>query len=806
MELDDESDLTSLEGEGNRNDDASDLSSLSADSDFEHFAKDGDDEEDKRSSSRNGTQKGESLQLSPSRIGSGISRPAPAAGLKTYGGRKSRKRASLKQAKKPKAPPPPEQDLDSDSSLTSLASSPRKRRASASALPSTSSPTKRAKRKSTTANTNGNGVSKKSVSKARIFTNGDSELPNLPSTPTKRKRKEAGVEAQSKAPDSSVSVARRRRSFPSPKGKAWSLENLGSLVWVERNPAEEKSLQVHIFSPPAESSSPVLSHINNPSPSNVISYNSRSLTADTFWSLPSSSSRARPVNFEKIKSRWELACKEILKEDIRVNDGFPTSVAAILSQSLSDSDESRDDSASRRGRGRKGRESSPKPPEISPWSPPPPDPNVTIPGEHVLSATKAKGCSGKYYPAKIIAYVAPSDPTVRPKYTVHFMDNIQEDVTRDKFYIYEQEEFGTCKLGEFMSVESLHEGDAEDGLGEDIFTETNNDLVIPEFPLLPAPPPEKFCELSMVQQISHIMPILKEITNNNYKPAEKRVTAFLNGGRERVEMSREAPQRGTLTRVELNQLARIIKSWAQRIGQSNDATRDVNGSRVVDTHDHPDLRPKSPSKEDESLQEPSSSPEDLLDKQVLREVQDEGQVPSLPPSSLPPSSTANVQDDSPSNTPKVVGKDDLNGTAHESADKVEPFSDDLRQEDGVEAVANQQVFVAPTSTKSNPTNPSFEDLLGHEKIHFCTDVLLKEAIIQLLLWRVGKRQVPEPLSDAEEILLHEIGSNLASEFDIAHTVRALRMRKEKSLQAKKMSSSSKQGISIGGTRTRPRKV
>lgn len=134
-----------------------------------------------------------------------------------------------------------------------------------------------------------------------------------------------------------------------------------------------------------------------------------------------------------------------MEEDIQLNDGFPTSLTTLLSQRLVYTDDDDDDSAS---------QVAPERPAVlsststtgEPWIPPPPDPNITIPGEYVLCSTKTKGYTGKFYPAKVIAYIPPSSPNVPPLYKVHFMDNFGEDVTRDMFYIYEQDEFGTCKV------------------------------------------------------------------------------------------------------------------------------------------------------------------------------------------------------------------------------------------------------------------------------------------------------------------------------------------------------------------------
>lgn len=171
------------------------------------------------------------------------------------------------------------------------------------------------------------------------------------------------------------------------------------------------------------------------------------------------------------------------------------------------------------------------------------------------------------------------------------------------------------QLGVYQSVESFYEKDGDDDLDNDFLMKTTDRATIPERPLLPAPPPEKFCELTMLEQSAYIVPILRRITENNYKPAEERVTAFLNGGQKRIQMSREAPQKGILTRSELNQLARIIRRWALGLHSSSDEMRDGSGSTEIDTHKRLGQAPLSPPETD-MPQEPTSTPDDLIEKQV----------------------------------------------------------------------------------------------------------------------------------------------------------------------------------------------
>ncbi|KAL5511350.1 hypothetical protein ACEPAH_4566 [Sanghuangporus vaninii] len=802
VEFDNDSDLTSLadEDEQQVSDVAAVTGGLRSDSESSLTSLE-DEAEVERTSSRNGSSNiFPPTQVSPSRIGSSLSRPSPAKGLRTYGGRRSRMDGNSKKQKAPKHSSEPSPEPSGyESPLTPLSSpspSPRKRRDPPSIQQPLSSPSKRSRnRKSRELGSLPiSDPPTEPVSARGMPVNGHSSSSNLPVTPTKRKQDGKHV-LQNKAPALSASTGPRRR-ISQPKSKhvidrTWSLEVLGTLM--EPNAAYQKAVRVRLFSPPCGSVESLLVTLAKPSSSSIASYTDRTYTANSFWLLPPSSTSTWPAGFDKLKSRWEEACKRIVEEDMRLNDGFPTSLTALLSQPQVYTEDDEDDSVSRASPKRLDAPSSALTEEES-WSPPPPDPNITIPGEYVLCTTNTKGYFGKFYPAKVIAYVPPSGPNDRSRYKVHFMDNFDEDVTRDMFYIYEQEGFGTCKLGEFESVESLYEKDGEAELEEDILPETGSHVVVPEIPLLPPPPPGEFCTLTMPEQSSYIIPILTKIIENNYRPAEKRVSAFLSGGRERAKMSKDAPQKGLLTRSELNQLARILRCWTLSIDPPNGEMRDANISPEIDAHHRPERATAIPPEEFDTLQEVPSNPDDLSVKETTCLTQDKEQEPSLPPSSLPPSSTI---DESPSSTPNGVGDDDHGIIVAESLfDSASQLNRaDQRSNNGLPSSATSQRLLSPKRT--------FKDLLSHEKIHFCTDVLLKEAVIQLLLWRAGRRRSIDLLSETEELLLHESGSNLAGEFDIAHTVQDLRAKKEKFLSTRLQS---KQPIHAGGTRSRPKKV
>ena len=84
---------------------------------------------------------------------------------------------------------------------------------------------------------------------------------------------------------------------------------------------------------------------------------------------------------------------------------------------------------------------------------------------------------------------------------------------------------------------------------------------------------------------------------------------------------------------------------------------------------------------------------------------------------------------------------------------------------------------------------------------YCLNVLLPEAVLQILLWRSAERQSLELLDPDEESRLHEIGAHKAQATDWVRDVMRLResqlrMRKKRSLAASAI---------FGGTKSRPKR-
>ncbi|KAK0496855.1 hypothetical protein EDD18DRAFT_179699 [Armillaria luteobubalina] len=94
----------------------------------------------------------------------------------------------------------------------------------------------------------------------------------------------------------------------------------------------------------------------------------------------------------------------------------------------------------------------------------------------------------------------------------------------------------------------------------------------------------------------------------------------------------------------------------------------------------------------------------------------------------------------------------------------------------------------------------YEALSQLEKFEYCQNVLLPEAILQILLWKEGARTSVELLSDDEEQRLHEQGEVLRRKTDWVLDVMHLRNQITKALKRKVGKSKLEK---VGGTRTRP---
>jgi len=144
-------------------------------------------------------------------------------------------------------------------------------------------------------------------------------------------------------------------------------------------------------------------------------------------------------------------------------------------------------------------------------------------------------------------------------------------------------------------------------------------------------------------------------------------------------------------------------------------------------------------------------------------------------------------------------------------DKLSPLTEGSAESKSVQRQDELQVHAPPAEQQvdHNRKTSSFESLSGVERVEYCSNVLLPEAIIQLMLWRWEKRSTLEPEDSNEEVNLHKLGFEKAEETDWVHDVLRLRQAKSKSRLKKASMVHTRESSSKGGsrgTRSRPGKV
>lgn len=190
--------------------------------------------------------------------------------------------------------------------------------------------------------------------------------------------------------------------------------------------------------------------IPNPSPNLIVPQKDSDITINNF-NLPltgDSSEIPEPSDANShLSSRWAEAFMRLAKED-----PFDDESPRTLKERPSKTPESAvqvsvpvDGSGLSKGTKRRRTEkASALVPEGDRWTPPLPDESVQVPGELVLA--KEAPSNTFFWPAKVTGYVPPASRKAPPKYEVTWLDRKVDDITRDLFYIYEQDEFGTCKV------------------------------------------------------------------------------------------------------------------------------------------------------------------------------------------------------------------------------------------------------------------------------------------------------------------------------------------------------------------------
>jgi len=172
----------------------------------------------------------------------------------------------------------------------------------------------------------------------------------------------------------------------------------------------------------------------------------------------------------------------------------------------------------------------------------------------------------------------------------------------------------------------------------------------------------------------------------------------------------------------------------------------------------------------------------------------------LPPPSLPPSSTISEAQE------RDVDVDDQ--TSREASANPADRSPRLKDDSPLLEINSQENASDVKENDPNLSRSLFVHLADSDMVHYITNVLFPEAIIQLLLWRSGERTSLQPLSDREEREIYKRGCELTMETDFVFSAMRLRRAKEQELAGTALNSNRKDKSvgRLGGSRSRPRMV
>ncbi|KAF4608248.1 hypothetical protein EYR40_000592 [Pleurotus pulmonarius] len=388
------------------------------------------------------------------------------------------------------------------------------------------------------------------------------------------------------------------------------------------------------------------------------------------------------------------------------------------------------------------------------------DPCIQIPGEPILAQTK-KGDA--YWPAKVLEYIPPRKRNEKEgKYRVLFLDDTERYIHRARFYIADDDDFGTCKLGQFTS--QFNEVEADEDLVASPIQPTGHRPPSP-VPIDPPPGSSEFYELSIHEQLSYTKPILQAILKGAYAPAAERHNGFIAGGNARDIVMQNAAMRGDMDPKDVSELQNRLMEWC------------------------------------------------LRDERYARRMGGDGAIPSEPPTVL------ELDQDAPEQTPaqEMLPADtsitaDREASPAVTAVPTEPPASQLSVVSSIDLVDNEDPRepVPDVVTFTEPPRqhgcPQYEALSAREKIEYCLNVLLPESIIQIFLWKSGNRKSISLLSPDEEAALHAMGEEMRAKRDWVFDVMRVRdMHKHRRGAKRKRPVHEKDEVVEGtGTRTRLR--
>ncbi|KAI8989818.1 hypothetical protein BD414DRAFT_485269 [Trametes punicea] len=455
------------------------------------------------------------------------------------------------------------------------------------------------------------------------------------------------------------------------------------------------------------------------------------------------------------------------------------------------------------------------------WRAPSANPLLEIPGELILA--RDGKVNTQYWPAKILEYIKPQGPRQRPKYKVLFFDGTIMAIEPDMFWTTTDDGFATCKLGDSTGnygldsdIDTPDEGDSSDDFNRPFAPEDEAALrAASPLPSLPAPAPEAFeYDLSIAEQFEYVKPVLAAVLEGQYAPAMQRHEGFMRGAGIRQKVLDAVPVRGSLSAREKEEIAYLVRSWARRrerrraMGLSTEYPQDKlyppDGTAAGEANGHVD-----DSDDADSVLTPASDTSGG-DTEPLGAFEIEP-----PPSSFVATEVdtdddermRNVNSDAAKYAKEFAVLGDGNSASSESNNHTDcraapPHGGGNVATEPIGRAESEKVVDDETSHPAPRT--TFHDLDAVEKITYCNNILLQEAILQLLLWRTGQRKALGLLSPEEEQRLHDIALEEGEKTNWVHDIIRMRQAMEKSMLPTSKGKG-KASEPVPGVRTRARR-
>ncbi|KAL6298613.1 hypothetical protein BKA93DRAFT_810481 [Sparassis latifolia] len=624
----------------------------------------------------------------------------------------------------------------------------------------------------------------------------------------------------------------------------WTLADLGSLVFVRLNtegdvveqddddietiwwPAKVTHaripLRLSLFGDSPNSTDDV--RIFVPSPSNVLSmtfggvlrFNEGNFRRSARLGSPLASPRKKQKT--DLENRWIAGRELMLKTDEDDNDGLPMMLSAYTGNGASP--HTRDGSPAVSVFGESDAELAEKS-----WRAPSCDPMYTLPGEPALA--KEMRHHTVYWPAQLLEYITPTKRTQKPRYKVQFYDGMIKNLDTSQFFTEGDQGFETCQLGEDKYNYGMDDDQASSDAGADDSDMNANEeadlRVASPPPTIPAP--EEFAyRLLLEEQLRYVKPVLLAVMDGKYEPANDRHDGFMRGAAARQKVCDTCHDRGSLSQREVEELDKLVRRWVRRRERREELDISADGGEPSSTvasspGDH------GAGAENVNMQADGNhevnTKFDGRSSSASAAVADVLVPPDGPPSSFVSPEEGPEQQRSNSMSPSGASEKHMeneHGSAEADPRPPEPVHSPSVVDLTPDFEMDEEVPSNPTGTdgpsddipRSRPTT-TFMDLSSIEKITYCTNVLLHEAVLQLLLWRSGERMAPDLLSPEEEIRLHAIALTQSQETNWVHDIVRMKQAiggnmlsfKGKSRTTTSQPASSSRG---GGTRSRPRKA